>query len=167
MRELSALELESLLEKHRVFIYSNGLEGEKADLSGANLSGADLGGADLSGANLGGAYLWKVNLSGADLSEADLSGADLSEADLWKVNLSGANLSGANLNHTKGIVTFICENYMAIAYNEYKRIKIGCKNYETKYWLENFEVIGAEEKFNEMQILSYGVFIKHIGVLSE
>ena len=96
--------LDKILDNHKLWLKTNGEEGEKADLSRANLSYADLSGANLSGADLSyadlsGANLSRANLSGANLSGADLSYADLSGADLSRANLSGANLSGADLSY--------------------------------------------------------------------
>ena len=95
-------ELNNILDAHKLWLL--GIDGIKADLSGADLMGADLRGADLSGADLSGADLSGADLRGANLrhaylSGADLSGADLSGADLSGANLSGANLSGADLMH--------------------------------------------------------------------
>ena len=104
---MNKAKLDKILDNHKLWLRTEGEQGEKADLSGANLSGADLswanlGWANLSGANLSGANLsWAdlsgANLSWADLSEANLHGANLSEANLHGANLSGANLGGANL----------------------------------------------------------------------
>ena len=64
--------LNKILDNHKLWLKTNGKQGEKA-----NLSEADLRWADLSGANLSGADLRWADLSGADLRWADLSGADL------------------------------------------------------------------------------------------
>jgi len=97
------LNIQKILDEHKLWVETNKEKGSMADLSGANLSGADLRGAnlseaDLSGADLSGANLSEADLSGANLSEADLSGADLSEANLSGANLSEANLSEADLS---------------------------------------------------------------------
>ena len=114
--EISAKEtfdLLAMLSSHEQWVNSGGMQGKRADLSGATLRGAYLSGADLRkatlrGANLRGADLSRADLrlatlreadlSRTDLSGADLSGANLRGADLRGANLSGANLSGANLN---------------------------------------------------------------------
>ena len=75
-------ELDKILDNHKLWLRTNGNEGERANLRYADLSGADLSGADLSGANL--RY---ANLSGADLSGANLRCANLSGADLRNANL--------------------------------------------------------------------------------
>lgn len=79
MRELSTAEIQ-IIQRHLKWLQSNGLEGEKANLSGANLSEANL-----SWANLSGADLYAANLRRADLRGADLSGArlDLACWPLW------------------------------------------------------------------------------------
>ena len=106
LRRISKEKLAEVLCEHEKWLDSNGEEGKRANLSGADLSWANLfrinlSGADLSRANLSCANLFRANLSGADLSGADLSRAYLSEADLSGANLSGADLHYANLCHTK------------------------------------------------------------------
>jgi uncharacterized protein YjbI with pentapeptide repeats len=104
--------LREILDKHTIWLNTDGKKGERANLSGANLSGANLSRADLteaklSGADLSGTILIKAKLIGADLYEAyfigadlykaNLSGADLNLANLYKAFLAKANLSKANL----------------------------------------------------------------------
>ena len=86
--------LKEILNQHRLWLDTNGVQGKRANLRGANLEYADLKGANLKGANLRGADLTGANLHGAKFSDADLSCASLIDT-----NLSGANLQGANLNH--------------------------------------------------------------------
>ncbi|MFQ5914720.1 MAG: pentapeptide repeat-containing protein [Nitrospinota bacterium] len=126
LRGLSPKEIE-VLEVHRKWLESEGREGKRAILDGADLRranlfkiklrGAGLRRADLEGAILGEASLekadlFRANLEGANLGEAKLEGADLFGANLkganffradlegaflWGANLKGANLGGANL----------------------------------------------------------------------
>jgi uncharacterized protein YjbI with pentapeptide repeats len=86
------LEFAEILDQHRVWLDSGGIEGTCGDLSGMNLAGRDL-----TAINLQVAQLHKTNLRGADLSMANLRGANLVEADLREANLLGAEFSGANL----------------------------------------------------------------------
>ena len=90
-------ELNNILDAHKFWL--SGIDGIKADLSGADLMGADLRGADLRDANLSGADLSGADLKGANLRYAYLSGADLTDADLRYSNLMDADLSGANLKN--------------------------------------------------------------------
>ena len=104
---MEASKLKEILDQHKIWIESNGVQGKCADLEnaylcGANLINADLEGAilciaNLQGANLRGAKLTGANLYGASLRDADLTGANLSGANLTYVNLGYANLVGANL----------------------------------------------------------------------
>ncbi len=104
---MEASKLKEILEQHKLWLETNEVQGERANLvnanlNGANLTGANLYGADLRRANLGYANLRGANLQGANLfdarfADADLTGADLSGADLRGANLNGANLNGANL----------------------------------------------------------------------
>ena len=80
-------ELEKILEEHKLWLDSDGKEGEKADLRRANLYMANLGGTDLERAdlvmvNLEEANLYRAYLIDADLRRAILRGADLIVASL-------------------------------------------------------------------------------------
>ncbi len=96
--------MKKILEQHQLWIYTNGKQGIRADLEGANLEYADLYGsnlerANLERANLKDAYLVDANLTGAILRGAILTGANLRGAILTGAYLWGANLEGANLYH--------------------------------------------------------------------
>ena len=95
----------SILQEHQLWVLSNGKNGRKADLSGANLTGknlrdANLKRADLSGADLTDSDLTKANLTTAILKNADLTRARLNMAILIKTDLRGVNLNRAFLNKT-------------------------------------------------------------------
>ena len=90
-------ELNNILDKHKIWLRTNGKEGQRADLSHASLRHADLSYADLSYADLSHASLRHADLSYADLSHADLSYANLSYADLSYATLRYANLIYADL----------------------------------------------------------------------
>ena len=70
--EEQTMDIQKVLEQHKIWVDSNGKEGERADLSDATLINLDLSGVDLRGAQLR-----DINLSGADLRNANLRGADL------------------------------------------------------------------------------------------
>ena len=111
LRKITREELDMVLAKHKLWLITNGKEGEQADLSYtdlfcSNLRCANLEDAKLSGACLAGACLEYANLSGADLSSTDLcranlSGANLRDADLFFAYLHRANLTGATLTDVK------------------------------------------------------------------
>ena len=99
---MNKTKIKKILDKHRLWIKTEGEEGERADLSEEVLSGEDLRGvdlrfADLNGVNLEGADLKSANLMGADLSDSDLLGANFFKADLSGANLGGADFEGADL----------------------------------------------------------------------
>ena len=100
--EEQTMDIQKVLEQHKIWVDSNGKEGERADLSDATLINLDLSGVDLRGAqlrdiNLSGADLRNTNLSDADLTDANLRGAWLMGATLEHANLSETNLSNADL----------------------------------------------------------------------
>ena len=89
--------LNEILEQHRLWIETNGMQGTSAnlinaDLTGATLTGANLEFARLHGANLNRANIGAANLHGANLRGANLTGADLEFASLWGANLTDAIL---------------------------------------------------------------------------
>ena len=94
---MKASELNLILDQHKLWLETNGVQGERANLVGANLMNANLTGAQLRGADLYGAKLNGTKLRGAKLTDADLGGANLTDADLYGANLKDANLQGANL----------------------------------------------------------------------
>ena len=115
MKTITKTELKSILAEHKIWIQSNGVQGQRADLRGANLGGADLRGAylyraDLRGANLICAYLTHADLTHADLTHADLTGAHLEGANLWGANLWDANLWDANLTRANLTGTILEKN---------------------------------------------------------
>ena len=93
---MEASKLNQILEQHKLWIETNGVQGERA-----NLEGAYLGGAYLRGAYLRGADLTHADLTHADLRGANLTYAILRDANLRDANLTGANLTGANLEYAK------------------------------------------------------------------
>ena len=72
--------LDKILDNHKLWLKTNGKQGERADLSSANLSYANLRYANLSYADLRYADLSSANLRSADLRSAEL---DYSTFPLW------------------------------------------------------------------------------------
>ena len=148
-----------------------------ADFSSANLSYADLRSADLRSANLSCANLRSANLSSANLSYADLSYAnlsyadlsyaDLSSADLRSANLSSADLRSANLSYADlSYATLRCANLLIFQYQRHQaicageRLTIGCHDKPLAEWACDYEEIGREAGYTDLQIQMYGKFIE-------
>ena len=89
---MKASELNLILDQHWIWIDTNGVQGQRAILAGADLRVAILAGAELRGA-----HLTDANLTDANLRFANLYRANLEYANLQGANLRGANLRGANL----------------------------------------------------------------------
>ncbi|NKB60974.1 MAG: TIR domain-containing protein [Gammaproteobacteria bacterium] len=115
MREISREELDEVLDKHRVWLESEGKQGARAELVECDLTAIDLSETNLKRAILSGSILQNTNLRKSDLRKAemletdlfsaDLTQADLRQADLWQsdmgeTTLVDANLSGTCLNET-------------------------------------------------------------------
>ena len=86
-------QLKEILDAHERWVESEGKEGQRANLVGANLQNAKLREANLQGANLALANLQKANLRAANLQEANLGGVQ----NLWTANLRHANLEVTGL----------------------------------------------------------------------
>lgn len=99
-REVNKLELARLVEQHRRWVESDGLHGQRADLTRAQLEATCLSGTsiNLQDAVLHGTNLRRADLSMSDLRTACLAGADLREANLLGTHLAGADLQGAALD---------------------------------------------------------------------
>ena len=69
MAKLTQEELNKIVEAHGKWYWSNGEEGERANLARASLCGVNLCGASLDGASLDGANLDGANLYGASLDK--------------------------------------------------------------------------------------------------
>jgi hypothetical protein len=92
---MEASKLSLILDQHLLWYQTNGVQGKRANLWGANLRRANLSGAYLRGAILTGANLHGADLHGAYLTDANLEGADLHGAALSGANLTRADLTGA------------------------------------------------------------------------
>jgi uncharacterized protein YjbI with pentapeptide repeats len=95
-----AIDVQTALRDHALWVDSDGEEGARADLSDHDLSREDLRHVYLSGANLKG-----CNLSGADLSDGTIELIDLANAKLDGTNFRRATMRGANL---KGVSAKEC-----------------------------------------------------------
>lgn len=98
---LSRDRLDALLVEHERWLATDGAEGTRADLTGANLERVELRGRNLRQAILIGAKLGGADLSSASLDEADLSGADFGwvpHAKLAKASLQNANCSATDFS---------------------------------------------------------------------
>ena len=119
---MEAYELNEILDQHKLWLETNGMQGKRANLYCADLTDADLRGADLSDAFLGGAYLSGAYLSGASLVGADLNGANLWRADLNGASLRYANLTGSNLEGASLTKANLTAAYLTGAYLQYANL---------------------------------------------
>ncbi len=128
-----------------------------ADLRCANLSYADLSSANLRYANLRYADLRYANLRSANLNYADLSYADLRYTNLRSANLNYADLSYADLR-CADLLIFQYQRHQAICAGE--RLTIGCHDKPLAEWACDYEKIGKESGYTDLQIKMYGKFIE-------
>src|SRR5438132_10834949 len=101
--------IDEVLQKHALWLQSNGIEGAKADLRGMSLEGAGLqqtevlvgrialNGVDLRQADFRTTKLRNVDFTGANLQDARFDQANLRWAILENADLRRANFTGANL----------------------------------------------------------------------
>jgi uncharacterized protein YjbI with pentapeptide repeats len=95
---------EEKLAIHKEWVESQGVSGQKIDLTGAQLEGAELVGVNLRFADLQDANLKAADLLLADLRDTCLARTNLEETCLVGANLEGANMEGAALASAMGIV---------------------------------------------------------------
>ena len=99
-------ELKAILKDHKLWLESDGKQGKRAYLEGADLQFVNLQDANLYGANLTGADLTEANLRDTNLEGANLQGANLHNANLHNADLRYASLRGANLVDAKFATNF-------------------------------------------------------------
>ena len=129
--EMNTADLRKILDEHKIWIESFGVNGSRANLYDADLYDANLYDADLRGANLRGADLRGANLCGANLCGANLYDADLRGANLRGADLCGADLRDANLpDHT--FVLMGHKYPITITNGEY--VRAGCQNHTVEEW---------------------------------
>ncbi len=112
LREVSPDQLREVIARHELWLRSNHVQGERAELQ--EISSTELGilSGDLRGANFAGSRLFfeseegrrrdgiwflQAKLGNADLRRVDLTGAFINGTDLRGADLRGAILSGAQL----------------------------------------------------------------------
>lgn len=91
-------QLQEIIAQHGLWLSSDGKEGRRANLEGADMRQVDLSGTDLSRAIMREARLERAELSGAVLRETDLTGAKLEYSQMRKTDLTRARLPRANLS---------------------------------------------------------------------
>jgi uncharacterized protein YjbI with pentapeptide repeats len=121
-------ELNQILENHKIWLESNGNEGEQAYLCSADLRKSNFSGMNLKNAlfkwsdlrqsnfentklqdahleesDLHGAIFWDADLQGAHFDYSNLQRAILWGANLKETGLKNANLKGARLDRAKGL----------------------------------------------------------------
>src|SRR5215471_7163172 len=119
--------MSDVLQRHALWLSSNGKDGARADLRGMNLEGAEggrgevlvgrvvLAGVDLRQADLRETKLRNIDFTGANLEDVwfersnlrwgVLANADLQRANFTGANLQSADLKGADLNQVNFIAT--------------------------------------------------------------
>lgn len=90
-------ELKAVVDKHKLWLDTNGEDGEQAALQGINLAYRDLSAVDFRRADFTGAELQCVRLARADLRGAVFNYANMYLADLAKANCQGAKFRKAKL----------------------------------------------------------------------
>ena len=81
--------ISDVLERHALWLSSNGTQGARADLRGMNLEGAEGGHGEV--------LVGRVVLGGVDLRQADLRETKLRNIDFTGANLEDVRFDGSNL----------------------------------------------------------------------
>jgi len=88
-------EIESVLERHQLWLDSKGQRGQRADLSKANLERESFKGVNLQNAYFQEAIVKGVDFQDADLSDSNFQAALVSDARFSQAKLQRADLKGA------------------------------------------------------------------------
>jgi uncharacterized protein YjbI with pentapeptide repeats len=93
MKKITKTQLNQSLQQHQLWLNSDGVRGERANLRGADLRHTQLCYANLSDTDLRGANLQSANLRHTNLRRANLIGADINRADISHADLRGAQFN--------------------------------------------------------------------------
>lgn len=115
------MKIKNILQQHKSWLESAGIQGARADFSGSYLKCVDFRAADLRNADL----------SCADLCNADLTGADLIGADLRGANLIDAIVDNAKLPEKTFIIKG--EKYFVSICNG-ESVRAGCQCHTIEEW---------------------------------
>jgi len=115
-KKIKPEKLEKRLEQHKLYVQTDGKEGERLvlinrDLRGCIFNYLDLTDADFEGSDLRGASFYKSKLEDVDFSNTKMSDVDLSNTDLTDANFFNAKLHHAN---------FECANLRSVSFNDAK-----------------------------------------------
>lgn len=81
MKKITEEERKKILEQHKLWLESEGKEGERADFSYTDLSGVDFSGENLKGAIFTGAKLTSTNFQGAKMYGVDIFSPEFKDTD--------------------------------------------------------------------------------------
>lgn len=166
------------IQDHKLWIDSDGKEGNcltlklvdlrKKDFSGLNLSNANFIECNLRDVNFSNCNLRNSNFFYSDLSFVDFRNTDLKCANLMITDMGGVKLTGANLYDcelmgaklsSSGIFS-ITTMGMTVTLNHPKQIQIGDMIYSPEYWLENTSTIAIKNRQKEDEIEKYRKYIE-------
>ena len=158
-------DLDKIIKNHKIYLETDGKEGQKAyltdvDLTDAYLTDANLTNANLTNANLTNANLTNVDLTNANLTNVDLYNANLTGVDLTNVDLTKASLSHVYLTGVKGLIHIQLSKHGIYAQKE--KVKIGCEYLTYQEWEEKGEDIGKREGYSDKEIKMYLNIVKFI-----
>jgi len=93
-------ELRQILENHKIWLETDGNEGEQAYLCSANLQKTNFSGKNLQNALIKWSNLRLSNFENANLQDAHIEESDLQGAILWEADLQGTHFDYSNLRKT-------------------------------------------------------------------
>ena len=151
LRKVSQEELRGILELHKLWLESEGDEGECADLSYCDLRNTDLSYCDLTEANLTNAILSYCDLTNTNLTNADLSYTELYETNLFYAKVDNMVSVGNVGNENRTVYYF------------YKEDRVICECFDDT--LENFKKAVIEKYGNDYG--SYAIAVEVFGKMKD
>ncbi len=113
-----------VLRRHKVWVDSDGSDGEQAVLDGAALEGIRLSKAELRGADMVGAMLVRTDFSDSDLTEVRLARSRIVEVRLTRANLTRTQFNEAELS----LVDFTFCNIHGADFSDSKIVQANLKS---------------------------------------
>lgn len=186
-RGTNPFDLDTLLEKHKLWLDSNSERGVRADFSGKYMEGvnlenamldkaifratifknAQLGGASMRGAEFLNTDFRGANLSGIDFKNATFKNVLMQNANLCNIRLLGATLDGVDLQGAyirdvvgKDIVTFQTGRFFCLYCDG--QVKIGHACYPLERWLSHYAEICHEQGYTDDEKHNYWLWLESL-----
>ena len=146
------LESEESLKSENSWIYEDAVCYKKGVIRGGEIWGGEILGGEIRGGVIRGGVIRGGVIRGGDIWGGDIWGGEIWGGVIWGgVILGGVILKSPLQFQGSGHFSIVCKPGF---------LKIGCNEFDFKYWSKNFKLIGEENNYTEQEISEYGMWIK-------